>query len=172
MILILILSICPPHYARFVFFFFLLFFLLVFSPSRFSRGERRFTRTIYIGQSRAGGSRILSTVGRKIRYRFPSSKLSTPACVGGNAIRHTENSSVRLRNFGRSLELCVHHSSCTLRTLSYTSSAVASSRTSLKTKCGHSKPAQILNFARTTHESFSEISDSTRLEIGRVVSRS
>lgn len=42
-----------------------------------SLGLERFTRTIYIGRSGPPGSRILSTVGRKIRYRFPSSKLST-----------------------------------------------------------------------------------------------
>lgn len=40
----------------------------------------------------AGGSRILSTAGRKIRYRFPSSKLSTRHVWEVNArdaIRHT-----------------------------------------------------------------------------------
>ena len=93
----------PPSLSHLFFFSssflpsFSLCFFLSFVREGFPRGRGRFTeRTIYNRK----GSRISSTVGRKIRYRFPSSKLSTLVRVGGkarDAIRPTGNSLARLR---------------------------------------------------------------------------
>lgn len=93
----------PPPLSHLFFFSssflpsFSLCFFLSFVREGFPRGRGRFTeRTIYNRK----GSRISSTVGRKIRYRFPSSKLSTLVRVGGkarDAIRPTGNSLARLR---------------------------------------------------------------------------
>lgn len=86
-----------------------------------SLGLERFTRIIYIDRSGASGSRILSTAGRKIRYRFPSSKLSTrhvwevtPYGIRERAAAHRRLTS-ELR--GSALYVCVRvHVICALPT--------------------------------------------------------
>lgn len=104
-----ILSIVPRDYT-------VLF--LNFLRSGRVREKREDLRGPFISGSRAGGSRILSTAGRKIRYRFPSSKLSTRHVweATQNAIRHTRTAPASyVRNFGRSL-VCTARVILTTRT--------------------------------------------------------
>lgn len=87
-------SSCPAIAAR---------WFLEFSPTA---GRKEDLQGPFVSGSRPAGSRILSTAGRKIRYRFPSSKLSTRHVwvATQNAIRHTRTALASyVRNFGRSL---------------------------------------------------------------------
>lgn len=89
----------------------------------FPGGKEEDLHRLFISGKGGEGSRISSTVGRKIRYRFPSSKLSTRYVWEGRqgtpyGIRGTRPASLVHvpsyvgGNFGRSLASCARTTRC------------------------------------------------------------
>lgn len=116
-------SFFPSFFLSFFIYFFLLFFLPSFVGEGFPGGKEEDLHRLFISGKGGEGSRISSTVGHKIRYRFPSSKLSTRYVWEGRqgtpyGIRGTRPASLVHvpsyvgGNFGRSLASCARTTRC------------------------------------------------------------